>query len=230
MNKELGIVYMRMYVSSEGNVYALAIMNDNDILQTKYVAGLPWHDINIGSPIGNLLHTIIKNVTKHMGTKHDDAIMDMDLTSITIGSGSDSSSHGTWTSTIWSDNETVELDCKVVEVNGSIVTATCGPDRWSESVFNRIPIWINSGAQFGYDSTTNRVLFGTQSFSYKGSVPSVWNESIQYDVTGHESDLTIGGQLTIMGQPESFVNHWVNTIHAKAYMGDDYVMLVPPGT
>ena len=221
-------VYVRMYTGDSGIVRALAIMIDNDILQTKYVVGSEQTAVKVGSlSIGDSLHIVIENVTKHMGTTENDAVKFNDPTKITIGSGSDPYAMGTWTSTIKPDNETVELDCKVVNYNNPITTIKCDSDNyWPDSVFNRIPIGIvNIYTQFGSDSDINHAMFGTDSLSFVGSVPSGWNE---YNVTGSGSYLTIDNRVTIMGLPESFVSHWVNTIHAKAYMGNGYMMLVPP--
>ena len=221
-------VYVRMYMG-EGNVYELAIMIDNDVTQTKYVANMPYTIALSSTSVGKSVHIVIDNVTKNMGQKLSDAQMNV-ATTITINDGFDSSSYGTWTSTIEPDNVTVELDCEVVDNSTDVIVSKCGPDLWPNSVFNRIPILVSSDASFGYGSDTNYVMFGKQSFPVEGSVHSSWNESILYDVGGHESSLTINNQLTIMGLPESFVSHWVNTIHAKAYMGTGYVMLVPPSS
>ena len=217
-------VYVRMYVS-KGSMYGLAIMNDNDILQTKYVVDI-YDGISLFSTsIDDLLHIVIKNVTKHMGTTYNDAQMMTETTTVTINDDFDSRSYGTWTSTIVPENVTVELNCEVVD-NSSIITTKCDSDNyWPDSVFNRIPILVAGGAKFGYGSRTNHAVFGTNAFSIDGSVPGGWNK---YNVTGSGSNLTIGGQFTIMGLPESFVSHWVDTIHAKAYMGNDYAMFVPP--
>ena len=210
-----------MYVY-RGNAYSLAIMIDNDILQTKYVASIY---IGTTTSIGDSLHIVIENVTKNMDTTLDDAKMKKEYTTVTIGSGSDSSSYGTWTSTIESNNVTVELECEVVEVNGDIVTAKCDSDNyWPDSVFNRIPMWMEYGnVYFGFGSGINSMLFGTNEFKYSGTVPSEWK---QYNVTGHESNLTFGNQCTIMGLPESFVSYWVD-MGAHAYLGNLYAMLVP---
>ena len=218
-------IYVRMYVV-EDFVKGLAIMKANDILQTKYVSGYIYIDPSSTS-IGNTIHVIIENVKQNMGSSYDDAQMSK-TTKIIIGSNSNSRTYGTWTSTIEPPNSRVELYCVVVENDGAIVTAKCDSETtWDESVFNRIPININGGtyAYFGRDRSTNQALFGASSFSFIGPVPSGWNE---YKVSGHESNLTIGNQFTIMGLPESFVSHWVDTIHAKTYMGNGYVMLVPP--
>ena len=224
-------VYVRMRVKN-GDVNALAIMTNNDILQTKYVAGIDQFGIDINSlSIGDSVHIIINDVMKNMGTKYKDATMN-DKTTITIGSDSNSYLCGAWTSTIEPNNVTVELDCNVVSKNKDIVTAKCGTDLWPNSVFNRIPIYVYAGSmtRFGYGIDTNYAIFGSNYFQTSGSVPSDWNESIQYDVDGSGTSLIIGNQVTIMGLPKSFVSYWVNTIHAKAYMGNRYAMLVPPGS
>ena len=214
------------------NIYALSIMNDNDILQTKYVAYM-YNGITLSSSsIGDSLHIVIDNVTKNMGTTLDDAKMiakESTTTTITINDDSDSGSLGTWTSTIVPENVKVELNCKVVKDSKSFIIAKCGRNQWINSVFNRIPIRVSSNdAEFGSYSYINRAMFGTSSFSKEGLIPSLWNESIQYIVDGRGSDLIIGSQLTIKNLPESFVRYWVIIVHAKAYMGNGYAMLVPP--
>ena len=220
-------VWVRMYVEG-GNVKALAIMKDNNVLQTKYVAG--YLSISLSSTsIGDLVHIVINNVATNMGIERDDAMMIENLSpTITINSGSYSDARSTWTSTIKPDNPRVELDCEVVDNINSVITAYCGLDQWSDSVFNRIPIYmprVSAGAAFGRDGNTNHVLFGMNNFSFDGSVPSGWS---QYDVDGSGSNLTIGNQFTIIGLPESFVSYWVN-MGAKAWMGDKKcAMLVPP--
>ena len=225
-------IYVRMYVS-EGKVEGLAIMKAN-ILQTKYIAQL-WNGITIDPLfIGDSVHIVVENVTQNMGTELSDAQVETDKTTIRINDGSDSKSYGTWTSTIVPENVTVELDCEVVEVNGKTITTKCDSEiTWSESVFNRIPIWSSSGmyAFFGCDSPTNRAMFGgTIGFSKEGYTPEKWDKMIRYNVTTNDgTDLVLGDQLTIKDLPESFVSYWVNTIHAKALMGNyAYAMLVPP--
>ena len=225
-------VYVRMYVPGVVKVWSIVIMIDNDILQTKYVANIHNYITLSSTSIGDLLYIVIENVTKHMGTSYNDADMFKEITTITINDDSDSRVYGTWTSTIEPDNITVELDCVVVDNSTNVVVAKCDSETtWSESVFNRIPISIDSHAQFGYSTITNLPMFGTAYFPIDGSITQSWNESIRYNVTGSGSSLTIGDgddKVTIMKLPESFVSHWVDTIHAKAYMGDDRVMLVPP--
>ena len=219
---ELSYVYVRMYVD-RGSVSSLAIMTDNDILRLKYIAK-DMTNITLNSTIGNSLHIVIENVKKNMD---DDAMMS-ETTTITINDGFDSSSRGTWTSTIEPNNETVELYCEVVDNSTDIITAKCDSETtWNESVFNRIPIWIFAGnALFGFNTFTNLVLFGAGSFSYDGSISSEW---IQYDMSrSGTTGLIIGNQVTIKDLPTDFVNHWVDTIHAKAWMGDSYAIFVPP--
>ena len=209
-----------------GKVRALIIMVDNDIFQTKYVAG-NLLDITLSSTsIGDSVHIVIEDVTKNMGTTWRDAIMTTDPTKISINDGSDPDGYGTWTSTIEPDNVTVELNCEIVDNSTDVIVAKCiSETTWSKSVFNRIPIFVESvEAYIGYGDVTNYMLFGTDGFKHDGSVPSGWNE---YKVDGSGSNLTIGEQLTIKGLPESFVNHWVD-MGAKAWMGDDFAMLVPP--
>ena len=220
-------IYVRMYMIG-GKVYTLAIMTDNDILRLKYI-GNPINGIALSSiSIGNSVRIIIEDVFKNMGTTWNDAKIRKEYTTITIGSGSDSLSYGTWTSTIKPNNVTVELDCIVINNSKSVVTVKCGSKTiWSESVFNRTPIWISGGALFGRDGTSNIVLFDTDKFPVKGSVPEKWEENTRYNVTVHGSNITIGNQLTIMGLPESFVSHWVN-VCPQAYMGNNRVILVPP--
>ena len=225
-------IYVRMYVRTSGKAWSLVIMTDNDILQMKYIAHI-WGGINVASlSIGNLVHIIINNVKQNMGTSIKDVAMNNGLTTITIGSGSNSNSRGTWTSTIEPDNVTVELDCAVVNNNNSIITAKCNSDTtWGDSVFNRIPIYINEGgAKFGFDGNTNQALFGIDKLPIDGLITQKWDGSTLYNVDGSGSNLTIGEQFTIKDLPSDFVSHWVDTIHAKAYMGDARVMLVPPGS
>ena len=141
-------IWMRIYTFN-GNMYSFAIMADNNVLQTKYMAGMYTY---IGSlSIGNSLHITIENVSKHMGTTRNDAEMMIENTTIYINDNCDSSLYGTWTSTIVPENVTVELDCKVVDNSTNTIVTECGPDRWSDSVFNRIPIDIWNKARFGCD-------------------------------------------------------------------------------
>ena len=220
-------VYVRIYIESGAFSTTFVIMTNNDILHTKYIVSLGMGRNFYATHIGDPVHIVINDVAQNMGTKLNDAMMN-EGTTIRIYDISYSATQGTWTSTIEPDNVTVELNCKVVKNDGTIVTAKCGSDQWPNSVFNRIPIRMYNGkAEFGHINHVNHALFGKESFSVDGSVPSGWS---QYKVDGHESNLTIGEQVTIMGLPESFVSHWVDTIHAKAYMGDDYAMLVPPSS
>ena len=142
VNKQMNEGWVRMYMDG-GNVKAIVIMNDNDTLRLKYIAYV-YNGIALSSTsIGNSLHIVIENVTKHMGTAWNDGMMyrEEESTTITINDGSDSRVYGTWTSTIVPENVTVELDCFVVENDGTIVTANCYLEiTWDESVFNRIPI------------------------------------------------------------------------------------------
>ena len=220
-----------MYVNG-GKVKALAIIKDNNVLQTKYVAYILYGITLSSSSIGDSLHIVIENVAQNMGTSYNDADMQKESTTIAINDGSDSISYGTWTSTIVPENVTVELNCKVVEVNEntSVVTAKCYSETtWNESVFNRIPMWVTSNAQFGYNSFTNMAMFGTDSFLTEGSITQSWDGSTRYNVDGSGSNLTINDQFTIMGLPESFVSHWID-MGAKALMGNKRIMLVPPGS
>ena len=220
-------IYVRMYMEN-GVVFGLAIMKANNVTQTKYEAFI---SIVLSSlSVGDSVHIVIEDVTQNIGTTYNDAAMIKESTTIYINNSKYTSSRGTWTSTIEPDNETLELDCVVVEVNGRIVTAACDSETtWDKSVFNRIPIVISGKAQFGYGSTTNQALFGTSSFPTEGSVPSSWDGSTLYNVTGHESNLTIGNQVTIMNLPTDFVSHLVD-IGAQAYMGNTRAMIVPPGS
>ena len=218
-------VYVRMYMEG-GDVQSLAIMINNDVTQTKYVVYILNGIALSSTSIGDSLHIIIDNVTQNMGTTYKDVSMQEESTTITINDGSDLNAYGTWTSTIKPDNVTIELDCEVVE-NSSVITAKCGSIQWIDSMFNRIPIskTMKHTAQFGYMYTIHRAMFGTNDFQIKGSVPNVWS---QYNVDRSGSSLIIGNQVTIMNLPESFVSYWVDTIHAKAYMGKERIMLVPP--
>ena len=228
MVNEHGIC-VRIYVNDDNDI-GLAIMNDNDVLQTKYVAYMLYGMALSSFSIGDTVHIVIDDVKQNMGTSDDDAFMITESTTITINNGSNSNLRGTWTSTIVPENVTVELDCVVVEVNKGtgVITAKCGHDQWPKSVFNRIPIYINGDARFGSDSVINHAMFGKNGFDSEGYVPNGWN---QYKVTESGSSLIIGDgydKVTIMGLPESFVSHWIDTIHVKAYMGDYTAMLVPP--
>ena len=225
---EPGIVYVRMYIYTRA-MAGLAIMTDNDVLQTKFIGYDQFCEIPASS-ISNSFHIIIDNVLTNMGTTWNDANMNAKKTTIRINDNSYKVLRGTWTSTIEPDNVTVELDCKVVKTDWNFITAKCGPDLWHESVFNRIPIRISSSgeAHISTDSMVNQALFGTNSFSIEGSITQSWDGSTRYNVTGSGTSLTFNDQVTITGLPESFVSYWVNTIHAKAYMGNDYAMLVPP--
>ena len=166
-------VYVKMYKDGR-YVWALTIITDNDVTHVKYVAGglsifLPSSSFSIGDSV----HIVIENVTKNMGTELSDAKMNKEYTTILIDDSYYIYSCGTWTSTILPDNETVELNCEVVEVNGYAVTTKCITNTiWPNSVFNRIPMVISGTAQFGYNSWTNRLLFGTDSFKIDGSIPS----------------------------------------------------------
>ena len=214
-------IWMRIYTFN-GNMYSFAIMADNNVLQTKYMAGMYTY---IGSLfIGYSLHIVVENVTKNMGTSlYEDTV-------IRIGNGSNINAIGTWTSTIVPENVTVELECKVVEMNEdtSVVTAKCdSKTMWSKSVFNRIYMGVypaDNNIHIGGEPPMQH-LFGYNGFGYSGSIPS--GEWSQYNVTGSGSSLIIGDQLTIMNVPESFVSHWVDTIHAKALMGNSRIILVP---
>ena len=223
-------VYARIMVDQYNIAKALAIMTDNDILQTKYIAGGFKIDLNKQPSIGDSIHIIIDDVGKHAGVTMSDAQMD-ETTTITINGVSDSKSNGFWTSTIEPENMTVELLGKVVEVNGNIITAKCESETiWDKYVFNRLPMRsiMMRMVTIGRDNTTNRVLFGTDSFTFGGSADAKW---MQCDVTGDGSSLTIGEHGSIKDLPESFVSHWVDTIRAKAWIGKDeygdgYIMLV----
>ena len=212
-------VWMRIYTFN-GNMYSFAIMNDNDVFQTKYLASMYTY---IGSlSIGYSLHIVVENVTKNMGTSlYEDTV-------IRIGNGSNINAIGTWTSTIVPENVTMELDCKVVEMNGNIVTAKCdSKTMWSESVFNRIYMGVypaDNNIHMCANTPIQR-LFGYEGFGYSGSIPS--GEWSQYNVTGSGSSIIVGNQLTIMNVPKSFVSHWAN-MGAQALMGNNRIILVPP--
>ena len=229
-------IYVRMYVYNgpRKHTRGFVIMKANDITQVKYMVNTY---MTFGSAfIGKKVNIIIDNVTQNMGTSYNDAEMTTDMDVVYINGYKYSQSRGTWTSTILPDKSRVELDCEVVEVVKALgnsdltVTAKCdSKTMWSESVFNRLSMWIHDGKiYFGCDTYSNYELFYTCCIDIDGSVPNIWNESIRYNMTGSGSNLTIGNQLTIMGLPESFVNHWVNTIHAEALMGNNHIMFVPP--
>ena len=221
-------VWVRMYVNG-GIVYSLAIMVDNDILQTKYIAFMLWSDITISSTsIDDSVYIVINNVTKNMGTTYNDAMMVKELIGITINDEYYSDSQGTWTSTIEPDNVTVKLNCKIVDNSTSVIISKCdSKTTWGESVFNRIPIRLGGIACFGFDSTINHVMFGTDILPIEGSAHSSWNESIRYDVTSDGSSLVLGNQVTIKDLPESFVSHWTD-MGAEALMDTGHAILIPP--
>ena len=222
---EPSIVWVKMYMSGK-YVHGLAIMIDNDVIQTKYITST--YIAFSSTSIGNFVHIVIENVTKNM--EISSYIDTLESTTIHINDPSVSEAKGTWTSTIVPENVTVELDCEVVDNSTSVIVAKCDSEStWPESVFNMLPIHVPgiNGAYFGSSDVTNMVMFGKRYFQTSGSIPSSWNESIQYNVTGKGSSLTIGGQFTIESLPELFVSHWVN-MGAKAYMGDDVAIFVPP--
>ena len=221
-------IYVRMYVDG-GTMSALAIMTDNDTLQTKFIGYEPYGNINAAF-ISNPFHIVIDNVwTDEEASVVNNALI-YQITKIHINND-ENTLYCTWTSTVKPDNTRVELNCKVVETSGSIVTAKCDSETtWPESVFNRIPIRISGGAQFGSTSLNNQALFGTNSFSTEGSITQSWDGSTRYNVTGSGTSLTINNQFTIKELPTDFVSHWVN-IGAEALMGKkgyDYIILVPP--
>ena len=226
VNEPMKEVWVRMYVDGR-SVAGLAIMADDDVLQTKYVASNIY--ITIASSIGSSLRIVIENVTQNMGTSKSDAYMSQ-TTTITINDDSDSTAKGTWTSTIVPENVTVDLDCKVVGNSNSIVTAKCySKTIWNESVFNRIPIYVssiaNGYASFGYDSNANQALFGTSYFETDGQfLVDGWK---QHGVSGSGTSLILGNQFTIMYLPKPFVNHWIN-MGAEVYTGSNCGILVPP--
>ena len=224
------VAWVRMYKSMGGYVYALAIMTDNNMLQTKFI-GYNQYSVITASFTNNPFHMVIEDVWKNTGTSTSDATMDQKA-KIYINNDGKYSLCGTWTSTVKPDNTRVELDCEVVKTDGNIVTAKCiSETRWSNSVFNRIPIYVgNVGAYIGVDNLVNNVLFGTNSFSTEGSITQSWDGSTQYNVTTNDdgSSLIIGNQFTIKDLPTDFVSHWVDTIHAEALMGNNRIILIPP--
>ena len=127
---------------------------------------------------------------------------------------------------------TVELLGKVVEVNGNIITAKCESETtWSKYVFNRLPMRsiMMRMVTIGRDNITNRVMFGTDSFTFGGSADAKWT---RVDVSGNGSSLILGDNGSIKDLPTDFVSHWVD-MGAKAWIGKDeygdgYIMLVPP--
>ena len=230
MVNEPRTVYMRMYVHRE-YVRGLAIMNDNNVLQTKFIGYNQYSQIP-ASFTSNPFHMVIEDVWKNMETSTSDANMNYN-TNLYINNRK-YTLWCTWTSTIEPDNTRVELkDCKVVDTSGSIVTAKCVSETtWNESVFNRIPIWISGNAQFGHDDNTNRVLFNTEAFQTEGFITQSWDGSTRYKVSANDgTSLTFNDQFTIKKLPTDFVSHWVN-MNSEALMGKDgyieYAMLVPP--
>ena len=215
---------MRMCLG--GSADALVIMTNNDVLQTKFIGYNP-HGRFPSPTIGDSFHIVIDNVWTNMGNSTSDVMMNYN-TGLHINDDT-FTLWCTWTSIIKPDNVTVELNCEVVETNGSIVTAKCYSETtWDNSVFNRIPIYISSrSAIIGKDNYISQALFNTYVFSKEGSITQKWDGSTRYNVTGSESNLTINDQVTIKDLPTDFVNHWVN-MGAEALMGGSYVMLVPP--
>ena len=224
-------VYVRMYMEGE-YVKGIAIMNDNDITQTKFIGSNPNDQIH-SSFTNNPFHMVIENVWINTGTSTNDVLM-FQNTMVHINDGSGLPLRGTWTSTVKPDNTRVELDCEVVENDGSFITAKCDSEtKWPNSAFNRIPILVNGVPIYiGSNMYTNQVLFGTNYFSKKGSITQSWDGSTRYNVTGSGTDLKINNQFTIPRLPESFVNYWVN-MGAEALLGKNkqgigYAILVPP--
>ena len=134
--------YVRRHVIG-GKVRGLAIMTDNDILQTKYMAHI-YNGIAIdATSIGDLVHIVINDVWTNMGTSSSDAGMNKETT-ITINDDSDSRTYGTWTSTIEPDNVTVELDCVVTDNSTDVIISKCGSET----------TWVNQcsiGYQYGQE-------------------------------------------------------------------------------
>ena len=218
-------VYVKIYVEG-GYVKGIVIMNDNDITQTKFISYNAYEQMPASS-ISNSFHMVIENVWTNMETSLKDVQMQYN-TWLYINNVK-YTSYCTWTSTVKPDNTRIELNCKVVEKTGSIITAKCYSETpWDKYVFNRLPIYIGiSPVYVGSNRYINRILFGKESFSKEGSVKQPWDGYTRYKVTGNGTSLTINKQLTITGLPESFVSHWVN-ISTEALMGDYYAILVPP--
>ena len=233
-------VWAKMYISGT-ILQALAIMIDCDSLQTKYIAG----DINnpniidlIELPdIGDKFHIIIENVTKNMETTYEHTRLS-ETTTMYIGNISSSNVQGTWTSTIVPENVTVELDCKVVENDGTIITAKCDSETtWPDSVFNRIPIRLYGEVMFGVSSVNALLFNGIDFFKYDimKVVINDWTNT-RYNVTTNDgSNFILGDSIyNLKGIPTDFVSYWVDTIHAEVMMGREwsvtYVMLVPPAS
>ena len=225
--------WVRMYMNG-GKVGALAIMTDNDILQTKYVTYITNSIALSSSSISDSLHIVIENVTKNMGATYNDAILSYnERTNVYINDISDSEARGTWTSSIEPENATIELDCKVVDNSTNTIIAKCDSETtWPESVFNRLPIWVDDTAVFGHMIHITYVLFDKSELSFDGSIPSGWN---RYDVTTNKdgTSLILGNQFTIKNLPTDFVSHWAN-MNANAMIGmykdSSYkcAILVPP--
>ena len=208
---------------------ALAIMTDNDTLQTKFIGYEPYNNINTAF-ISNPFNIVIDNVWTDKEASLVNTALIYLTTKIRINNN-DNTLYCSWTSTVKPDNTRVELECETVETSGSIITAKCNSKTTlGNSVFNRIPIRISGGAQFGSTSLNNQALFGTNSFPTEGSITQSWDGSTRYNVTGSGTSLTINDQFTIKDLPTDFVNHWVN-MGAEALMGKkgyDYIILVPP--
>ena len=229
-------VWVRMCVDARGSL-GFVVMTDNDITQTKLIG----HNVHANIPssfTSNSFHIVIENVCTNMGTSTND--MEMKQSTKLHINNDEYTLSCTWTSTVEPDNVTMELDCEVmetsetVETSSSIIIAKCGPDIWSDSVFNRVPMYIGSGAAYvSRDTIVNEILFNTLSFSTEGSITQSWDGSTQYKVTANDAtSLAINDQFTIKDLPKSFVSHCVN-IGAKALLGKDdagigHAMFTPP--
>ena len=232
-------VYARMHVINH-KANAISIMINNDVAQTKYFAWVNWVDLGKDPSVDDDVHIVIENVTQNMGIISKDEELYSETSPITIN-GRSNYSGGTWTSTILPENVTVELNCKVVDVDGDIecrsirpsehgwgcknrrVTMKCESDEtWSDSVMNRMPLFVDYEARY----LTNHVLFDTGQLITDGFYPEEWDGITRFSVTGEGSTLIIGDQFAIYDLPESFVNHWLN-MGAVALMGNSNIMLLP---
>ena len=237
--------YVRMNMNG-----GLAIMNDNDVTQTKYIAAL---SITIDSPsIGDSLHIVIDNVTQNMGTSLDDIKMTKESTTISINNESISDARGTWTSTILPDESRVELYCDVIGISGSIVTAKCLTDtNWPNSVFNRLPLRIEHIGIVNHPSYTEIFIIDNAnivslldiatSYMIYDFHSDHWSNNNRLSISAYDyygkDTFAFGDKLFYIQDslPTNFVNHWVNTVHAELLMMYDkahymyyYGLFVPP--
>ena len=242
-----------MYVNIYAKIlYALAIMNDNDMTQTKYIA----HDIDTrldeAPSIGDKIHIVIDNVTQNTGTSLNDAMMS-ETTTIKFNDKSVSNVKGTWTSTILPNELRVELIGEVINISGDIVTTKCLTNtNWPDSVFNRLPWMIEYYYDILYKQETKRIHITNSEdmlsiFDFPVFCDIVhfkpdddWSNNNRLSISANNDygyDTLIFGDSDLFRindrLPSTFINHWANTIHAELLMigiSDRYYygLFVPP--